>query len=360
MKSARERMDMNAAYREVGSYRAAAEICGTTDKTVKRAVAKAQAAEAGLDGADGRRPQLRRRGRPSSLSGWSGPTAGSRPSGSCPSPGRRLRRARPATCAGWWPRPRRSGGSSTTGAGAPGCGHRATCWCSTGGRSARCSSSAPCWPGVAGALRVSSPTTWGPRPPWPPWPSASRRSAGCRRPLLTDRMGCLKGSDRRRARRSRPRHYVRFATHYGFRPDFCEGADPESKGLVEHLVGYVKSDLMIPEELSVADLVDAERQGPGVVRRGERPGALRDRRGPARAARHRTADALSSALAAGPDRQAGDAQGRPAQLRPLRLGPLLGAERPTSAVRSSSGGRRRGHGRALRGDRRRARPRRPW
>ena len=38
-------MDMHAAYQEVGSYRAAAAICGTTDKTVKRAVAKARAAE---------------------------------------------------------------------------------------------------------------------------------------------------------------------------------------------------------------------------------------------------------------------------------------------------------------------------
>src|SRR5271163_3135957 len=46
MKSARERMDMNAAFQEVGSYRAAAAICGTTGKTVKRAVAKARAAEA--------------------------------------------------------------------------------------------------------------------------------------------------------------------------------------------------------------------------------------------------------------------------------------------------------------------------
>jgi transposase len=43
--------------------------------------------------------------------------------------------------------------------------------------------------------------------------------------------------------------YVRFATHYGFRPDFCEAADPESKGMVEHLVGYAKSDLMIPQQL---------------------------------------------------------------------------------------------------------------
>ena len=40
-------MDMHAVYREVGSYRAAAEICGTTPKTVKRAVLAAQAAEKG-------------------------------------------------------------------------------------------------------------------------------------------------------------------------------------------------------------------------------------------------------------------------------------------------------------------------
>ena len=35
-------MDMYAAYQEVGSYSAAAQICGTTPKTVKRAVAKAR------------------------------------------------------------------------------------------------------------------------------------------------------------------------------------------------------------------------------------------------------------------------------------------------------------------------------
>lgn len=38
MKSVRERMDILSAYREVGTYRAAAEICGTTAKTVKRVV----------------------------------------------------------------------------------------------------------------------------------------------------------------------------------------------------------------------------------------------------------------------------------------------------------------------------------
>ena len=35
MKNARERMDVIAAYRDVGSYRGAAEICGTTHKTVR-------------------------------------------------------------------------------------------------------------------------------------------------------------------------------------------------------------------------------------------------------------------------------------------------------------------------------------
>jgi hypothetical protein len=40
--------------------------------------------------------------------------------------------------------------------------------------------------------------------------------------------------------------YVRFAAHHGFRPDFCQAADPESKGIVENLVGYAKSDLMVP------------------------------------------------------------------------------------------------------------------
>jgi hypothetical protein len=40
--------------------------------------------------------------------------------------------------------------------------------------------------------------------------------------------------------------YVAFAAHDGFRPDFCEAADPESKGVVENLVGYAKRDLVIP------------------------------------------------------------------------------------------------------------------
>jgi hypothetical protein len=63
--------------------------------------------------------------------------------------------------------------------------------------------------------------------------------------VLADRMGCLKGGVV--ANRVVPTaEYVRFALHNRFRPDFCEAADPESKGIVENLVGYAKSDLLTP------------------------------------------------------------------------------------------------------------------
>ena len=46
--------------------------------------------------------------------------------------------------------------------------------------------------------------------------------------VLADRMGCLKGGVV--ANKVVPTaDYVRFATHYSFRPDWCEAADPESK-----------------------------------------------------------------------------------------------------------------------------------
>jgi transposase len=71
--------------------------------------------------------------------------------------------------------------------------------------------------------------------------------------VLADRMGCLKASVVANVVVPTA-DYVRFASHYGFRPDFCEAADPESKGIVEALVGYAKRDLMVPTEASVADL----------------------------------------------------------------------------------------------------------
>ena len=71
--------------------------------------------------------------------------------------------------------------------------------------------------------------------------------------VLADRMGCLKAGVVANVVVPAP-DYVRLATHYSFRPDFCEAADPESKGIVEHLVGYAKRDLIVPAEPSAADL----------------------------------------------------------------------------------------------------------
>ena len=71
--------------------------------------------------------------------------------------------------------------------------------------------------------------------------------------VLADRMGCLKGGVVANVVVPAPA-YVRFATHYRFRPDFCNGADPESKGIVENLVGYAKSDLVVPAGIDVEHL----------------------------------------------------------------------------------------------------------
>jgi transposase len=68
--------------------------------------------------------------------------------------------------------------------------------------------------------------------------------------VLADRMGWLRGGVVANVVVPTP-DYVRFATHHGFRSDFCNAEDPESKGIVENLVGYAKDDLLIP--LSVDD-----------------------------------------------------------------------------------------------------------
>jgi transposase len=63
--------------------------------------------------------------------------------------------------------------------------------------------------------------------------------------ILADRMGCLKGGVVANVVVPTP-DYVRFASHYGFVPDFCHGADPQSKGIVENLCGYTQDDLAVP------------------------------------------------------------------------------------------------------------------
>ena len=74
--------------------------------------------------------------------------------------------------------------------------------------------------------------------------------------VLADRMGCLKGGVVANVVVPTAA-YVRFATHYGFRPDFCEAADPESKGAVEATVRIAKSDLVVPADDFGGDLAAA-------------------------------------------------------------------------------------------------------
>jgi hypothetical protein len=60
--------------------------------------------------------------------------------------------------------------------------------------------------------------------------------------VLADRMGWLKGGVAANVVVPTA-EYVRCAAHYGFRPDFCQAADPESNGIAENLAGYAKAGL---------------------------------------------------------------------------------------------------------------------
>jgi len=242
-------MDMHAAYREVGSYRAAAEICGTTPKTVKRSVLAAQAAEKGEipvieHNYDAVRDVVierveRTKGKMSAkrllpvarAAGYTGSA-------------RNFRRLVAEVKAQWRANHHRG---RRPGVWSPG-DMLVFDWGEIGPLFVFCAVMA--WSRVrfvyfADNLGADSTMTALAR--------CFEYLGGVPKTALTDRMGCLKGDTVAGLVVPTPA-YVRFATHYGFRPDFCEGADPESKGLVENLVGYVKSDLMIPEELSVADL----------------------------------------------------------------------------------------------------------
>jgi len=63
--------------------------------------------------------------------------------------------------------------------------------------------------------------------------------------VLADRMACLKGGVVANVVIPTA-EYVRLASHYGFAPDFCHASDPESKGIVENLCGYAQRDLAVP------------------------------------------------------------------------------------------------------------------
>jgi transposase len=226
-------MDMTSAFREVGSYRGAAEICGTTHRTVKRAVLAAQRAEAGLEepvahNYDAVRDVVagrveRTKGRISAkrllpvvrAAGYEGST-------------RNLRRLVAEMKRQWRTQNHRG---RRPGVWTPG-DMVVFDWGEIGPLFVFCA--VVVWSRVrfvyfADNLGADATMT----------ALAERFEyiGGVPKTALTDRMGCLKGGTV--AGLVIPtRAYVRFATHYRFQPDFCEGADPESKGLSPHCTSY--------------------------------------------------------------------------------------------------------------------------
>jgi transposase len=242
LKSARERMDVIAAYRDVGSYRGAAAICGTTHKTVKRIIELHEAGGSPVE----KPPRARNYDAVVDLvakrvKDTSGRISAKRllpeaiAAGYVGSP-RNFRRLVADAKAAWRqgsPRGRRPG------VWAPG-ETLIIDWGTQDGVHVFCAVLA--WSRfrfVRFAADEKATTTLA------MLAECFEELGGVPKVVLADRMGCLKGGVVANVVVPTP-DYVRFATHYRFRPDFCEAADPESKGMVENLVGYAKADLMVP------------------------------------------------------------------------------------------------------------------
>lgn len=241
-------MDIKAAYREVGTYRGAAEICGTTAKTVRRTVLDQEpagsaarhnyddVAELVAQRVDKTKAKIsaKRLLPECRIAGYDGSA-------------RNFRRLVAQAKAAWRSNHHRG---RRPGVWAPG-DMLVIDWGEIGPLYVFCAVLA--WSRfrfVYFADNLRANTTLA------ALAACFEALGGVPKTVLSDRMGCLKGGTVAGVVVPTA-DYVRFATHNGFRPDFCQGADPESKGLVENLVGYVKSDLMVPAELSVADLAGA-------------------------------------------------------------------------------------------------------
>lgn len=244
-------MNIISAYQQVGTYRGAAAICGTTHKTVKRVIEREQGGEP--------RPARKERG-PANFEVVRDLVAQAVKSTSARVSAKRLLpKARAAGYAGSDRNFRRL------------VAHEKQVWRRDHGRGRRPAVWVPGehlvidWGVLAGVHVFCAVLAWS------RWRfvrlAADEKAAttlamlaecfevlgGVPKVVLADRMGCLKGGVV--ANRVVPTvDYVRFATHYRFRPDFCEAADPESKGIVEALVGYGKDDFLTPLLLQAGGL----------------------------------------------------------------------------------------------------------
>ena len=248
-------MDIIAAYREVGTYRGAAQLCGTTPKTVKRVIARHEAGGQ----APRRRPRSRNYDSVGELVAGRVVKSGGRISAK-----RLLPAARAAGYAGSdrnfrrlvaeqkqaWRREHHRGRRPAVWS--PG-EHLVIDWGVEAGLHVFCAVLA--WSRVRFvrfAADERAQTTFA------LLAECFEVLGGVPGTVLADRMGCLKGGVVADVVVPTP-GYVRFAAHHGFRPDFCAANDPQSKGIVENLVGYAKRDLMVPQA-PFADLVAANTQ----------------------------------------------------------------------------------------------------
>lgn len=238
-------MDIISAYREVGSYRAAADLCGTTHKTVKRVVERFEAEQSGLKPP----PRKQRVSNYESVADLVAERVGksrgkitakrllpiARAAGYTGSD-RNFRRLVSRTKAQW----RRSQyWGRRPAVWTPG-EYLVIDWATVGGLHVFCAVLAfSRWRFVRFATDETVTTTLG------FIAQAFDEIGGVPKRVLADRMACLKGGVVANVVVATPT-YIRFATHYGFAPDFCHGEDPESKGIVENLCGYVQSDLAQP------------------------------------------------------------------------------------------------------------------
>ena len=145
--------------------------------------------------------------------------------------------------------------------------------------------------------------------------------------------GLPEGRRRRQRGGARPPDYVRFATHFGFRPDFCEAADPESKGVVEALCRYAQSDLIVPAG-GWADEADSQRRGRAWCAEVNGRVHSRSPRSPT-SGWSRSASVLRPLPSLRPPLRRGEARKVDKLCHgPVRLGPLLGAHASWSAATS--------------------------
>jgi hypothetical protein len=249
-------MDILAAYQQVGSYRGAAEICGTTHKTVKRIVDRHDAG--------GAVPERKERGHnydevtdlvAKRVADTKGKISAKRLLPAAQTAGyegsaRNFRRLVAAQNALW-----RKGNQRMRRPAVWSPGDTLVIdWGVLFGLHVFCVVLAwSRWRFVRFAADEKATTTLG------LLAECFETLGGVPKVVLADRMGCLKGGVVANLVVPTP-DYVRSATHYRFRPDFCHAHDPESKGIVENLVGYAKRDLMIPTGISVTDLAAANEQ----------------------------------------------------------------------------------------------------